>query len=295
MTTFQELIDDTYAHLMTGQPDRLNTLSSNIDNSTQSVSLAQPVRGVDSGSRITIGLEVMHVLSVASSTLTVIRGVDGSTPASHTSGDIIRINPQFTPYIVGKRINQSFNSLTTSGLFQAKSIDFTFTPTQRGYDLPASDLIDIITVRYDRPGPEQEWPVIPRPYWRLDQAADTGDFASGNQLVLLTGGFPGHTVRVTYKAPYSQLTDLTDDVASVSGLHAEAHDIPPMWAAVRLLSGRDIKRTFLNRQPEPRRQEEVPPGAAIQSMDAIVALLMERLVQEGNRLKRRYPQETGSV
>src|SRR5690606_7979675 len=145
-------------------------------------------------------------------------------------------------------------------------------PTQ-GYTLSGvQDFLDVWRVRYNTPGPGNDWPIVPRGQWRTDQAADTTDFADGVQIVLREGGYPGHKVRVSYRAGFDPLTDIDDDITTVSGLHAEAHDILSLGAACRLLGGLGAQRALMTTQPDPRRSAET------QSRDAAIALgpLMEQ-------------------
>lgn len=280
---------------MTGQPDRLNVLQASIDNnpSTTSVQFLYELRGVADGTRLCIGLEEMHVVTVsgqgAGSTATVVRAVNGSSIAAHSANDQIQVAPQFSDFKVSKYINTALDQLSSDGLFQIKTKEFEFIPTQAGYNLDVTDLIDVWRVSYDYPGPMQDWPVITPDRYHIDQAANTTDFPSGIKLVIQEGGYPGHNVRVAYRAPYTHLSALTDNVLTVSGLHTEAHDLPSLAACIQLLAGREVKRSFLNRQPEPRRQQEVPPGAANQSMVPLLKLYKDRCAQESRRLKRRYP------
>ncbi len=124
----------------------------------------------------------------------------------------------------------------------------------------------------------------------MDLDANTTDFASGKQLVLAESVRAGQPIQLSYRSGFTHLVTLSDNVLTVSGLQSEAHDLPPLYAAICLLAGRDIKRSFLNRQPEPRRQEEVPPGAANQAMRPLLERYYTRVTQEVKRLKRKYPQ-----
>lgn len=296
MTTYADLIEETRHHLMTGQVDRMNILDVTITDVQTSLVLRHPNRGVAEGSRLVIGLEEISVISTvavgATTVCTVIRGVAGSTKAAHTAGDAIYCNPQFSDFRSGKYVNQGLQNLSTEGLFRIKNVTLTSDTLSLGYNLTGTtDFLDIWRVRYDTPGPASDWPVLRPDQYSIDNDADTTDFASGKQL-LIRGGVPSsnQSIRVSYRASFDPLVNLTDDVLAVSGLHTEAHDLPPMYAAICMLAGREVKRSFLNRQPEPRRQEEVPPGAANQSMRPLLERYYGRVNQEIKRLKRLYPQ-----
>lgn len=288
MTTFRELISNARLHLMTSDTERISQLNAGINNSVTSLTLKFDAPQIQEGSLLGINLEEMYVLSKAGTTVTVIRGFNGSTAASHNADDIIRINAKFTDYRLAKYVNQAIEDLSGDGLFRIKNLEFDFIPSQAAYNINASDLIDVWRVRYDIPGPSQYWPEIPKDMWVLDQDANTTDFPNGKSLLLQEGGFPGHAVRVSYKASFAPLITLTDDVLAVTGLHNEAHKLPSLGAAIDALGGREIKRTFLDRQPEPRRQEEVPVGSATQAMRPILLMYADGVRRERRRLRRRY-------
>jgi hypothetical protein len=289
---------------MTGKPDRLNQLQSGVAADAQTLTLKHELKGISEGSRLAIDLEEYHVISrngtVAGSTVTVIPAFEGSATTAHAADAIVYVQPSFSDWRIANYINEALEDISAAGLFRIKSLEFDYVPSQVGYNINASDLIDIWRVRYDIPGPSQRWPQLSARDWYLDQAANVADFADGKALILKRAAFPGHKVHVSYKAgfdplfdftTFDPLTDYSDDVLTVTGLHREAHSIPPLLSAIYLLGGRDIKRTLLSKQPEPRRQEEVPVGGASQAMRPLLAEVQEHLGREITRLKRRYPKQ----
>lgn len=294
MTTFLDLIEETRHHLMTGQPDRLNVLNGSIDNDDTSFTLTYSNKGISEGSILCIGLEEMSVISFNNVgdmvNVVVIRGMNGSTKVAHTAGDIVYVNPQFSSFWLGKYVNQAFNDLSGENLYQMRHQTLTSATTTLSYDLDDLDgFISIWRVRYSTTGVSNLWPILRPDEYIVDLAADTTAFPSGKALLIKEGIETSQTIRVSYRASFDQLVNLTDNVTTVTGLHDEAHDLPSMYAAIHLLAGREVKRSFLNRQPEPRRQEEVPPGAASQAMNPLVKLFQGRLDIEAKRLKRMYP------
>lgn len=291
MTTFQNAIDETRDHLMTGLPDRVNVLDANIDADPAStlITFQYTPEAINTGTRLSIGLEEMHVVSGSGNTATVIRAFNGTSATAHNSGDVIRINPQFTDAKIARQLNRCLEALSGEGLFWVDDVSFTFIPSVAGYDLAMPGVLDIWRVRYDVPGPRRDWPVLrPQDYY-FDQHPDETDFPNGTQLVLRQGGSAGREVRVSYKRSFTTLTDLSDTLEGTAHLHSTAHEIPPMGAAFRLATGREIKRSFLNRQPEPRRQQEVPPGSANQSMRPLVESYYNAIDRETKVLHQRYP------
>ena len=123
--------------------------------------------------------------------------------------------------------------------------------------------------------------------WRLRRDMSTADFASGAALTVNGYVEPG-SMRVTYKAPFASLVTATDNVESVSGLHAQAHDILPLGAAIRLTAGAEIARNFLD-QADTRRADEVPGTARLGQMRALLQLRQQRIDAEKARLYAKYP------
>lgn len=294
MTIYSDLIEECRHHLMTAQPDRLNVLDTDITSSTDTLILRHENKGAAEGSRIAIGLEEMMVIAVqttgATTTLTVARGMNGSLPAAHLADAHVYINPQFSNFRIGKYINQALLSLSAEQLFQIRNITLTSNVVKLGYDLAGTiDFIDVWRVKHDEVGVSNHWPVLrPDEYW-VDNAANTTDFPSGKALILVRGVWTSRPITVSYRSGFTPLVNLADNVRTVSGLHSEAHDLPPMYAAIALLTGREVKRTFLHAQPEPRRQDEVPPGAMNQAMRPLLQRYSDRLDIEISRLKRMYP------
>lgn len=291
MTLFSDSIEETRSHLLSGGTDRLNQLQGAVLANATTLSMLHPARGIAEGTTLNVDLEEYYVLSVGGTSVTVIPGFNGSTSAAHDANAIVRVNSKFSNWKISKWINKTLEDLSADGLFRIKFAEFTFEPAVAAYNITAPDLIDVWRVKYDVPGPTQEWPELQKSEWHLDQDSNSADFAGGKSLLLKSGGFPGHLVRVSYKASFAPLVAIGDDVASVSGLHQEAHGLLPLGAALYLLGGREVKRTFLDRQPEPRRQEEVPVGGASQAIRPILDEYRRNVRRERRRLRRRFPDQ----
>jgi len=292
MTTFADVIQRTRARLMTSQREQVNVLSTGVDADDTSFAFAHSTKFTE-GAQFSVGLEIVRVTSSGSlDTADGIRGMEGSTAAGHSAGDLVRVNPMWTDFHIGQAVNDELADLSSprNGLFRVRSVEFDYSPVRAGYELVGLvDFIDVWRVRFDTAGPERDWPIIPPSQWRVDQAADTGDFPSGVQLVLDSGGMPGQPVRVSYRASFTPLVALTDNVASVGGLHTEAHDILSLGAAIRLLSGLEAQRAYATAQANPRRSDEVPPRTAVSAIAPLDKQRTDRINAEAARLLARYP------
>lgn len=295
MTTYNDVIEECRNYLMTSQPDRINVLDVGITAIANTLVMRHPNKGVSEGSRIVIDLEEIHVVEVATtgstSTLTVIRGIGGSIGAVHDADDIIYINPQFSTFRISKAINQGLDNLSAEGLFQMRSAVLQTNLITLGYEVTGTtDFIDVWRVKFDTVGTLNNWPVLrPDQYW-VDIGANVTDFPSGVALFLRESvAHSPQSLQIDYRSGFAHLVATGDDILTTTGLHTEAHDLPALYGAIRLLAGREVKRSFLNQQPEPRRQEEVPAGAANQSMRPLLEIYFDRIDKEIIRLKRKYP------
>lgn len=276
----------------------MNTLAANVTNSATSFTVTYDLYGIQRGTIISIGLEDIYVFTVDANSKTVSackRGYNGTTAASHTAGDMITVRPKFTNFRILEAINNDLKDLSSpyNGLYQVKTLDITFNPVRYGYDLTGvTDIIGIAELRYRLPGPQRTWPVIDN--YALLRNMDVGtaaydDFPSDLGLVIYEGAFPGLPIHVRYKAQYGQLSTLTDDVATTTGLQAFALDLPPLGAAMRLIAGREVRRNFSEVQGEPRRAEEVPAGAELNSMRNLGMLRQQRINACAAHLAKQYP------
>lgn len=292
MTTFEQVIARTRRRLMTTQREGLNVLATAVDASETGFSFDHALSFVEH-SKLSVDLEDLYVMAVSAggASATVLRGQYGSVAASHAVGAIVHINPTWTNWDIAQAVNDELVALSSpvNGLFRIQSTELNYQPVQAGYDLAATDLLDIWRISYDHPGPETDWPIIPRGDWRFDQNANPTDFPSGRALIIYGGGYPGHKIRVAYKATFDTLSAMADDVEAVSGLHAEAHDILSIGAALRLLSGVEGQRSYMTTQPDPRRAEDIPPRTALSALVPWVEQREERINEEQTRLSQRYP------
>lgn len=296
MTTYSQVVLRARRRLMTSHREPLNVLTSGITDTATTFALTYDFRGIGAGTRLDIDLEEMYVTGVsgqtAGSTVTVLRGIGGSTAAAHSAGAVVRSNPQWTNFELAQAVNDELYDLSSpvNGLFRIRTVEFDFNPSQMGYELVGvTGFLSVWQVRYQVTGPTKEWPVIPPSLWRVDQAANTTDFPSGYMLVLQAGGMPGQKVRVSYQATFDALTNPTDDVLAVSGLHTEAHDILSLGAAIRVLAGQEAQRSYETAQPNPRRADEVPPRTAVAALTPLLAQREDRVRAEAARLSRRFP------
>lgn len=292
MPTTADLLARTRQHLMTGKQDRVNRLAADMLAGATSCTLAIDLQGINNGTLMAVDLEEFFVLSTSGtaggSSVSVIPGWEGSTPAAHLSGTPVRLNPHFSDWKIFQAINETLLALSARGAFHVLATEFDYNSSVEGYNVAAPNFLEPQNVTVDEPGPSQRWLPLRRADYYVDMSPNATDFPGGIQLRLKKPGSPGKKVRMSYRAKFGQLATTADNVEATTGLHDEGVAAVCYGAAIRLLGGREVKRTFLHSQPEPRRQEEVPPGHANQAMEPLLHLYDQAFNEYLEFLHRRY-------
>lgn len=288
MTTARELVAETKRHLLSGQREARNRLTAPITSNVTTVTLEFATGLPVAGSYLEIDLEVLYVWSITGQVATVERGQLGSVATSHLAGAAATVNPKFPDFAILKALNDDLVDLASpiNGLFAVRSVDLTASATGGSYDLTsATDLLEVLSVRHRLPGLPDSWATITN--YELSQSAGS-DFASGYSLDITDALTPGRAVRVLYKAAFSPLTSLADDVETVTGMPDWMMSLPPLGAAIALVAPREIRRNTLE-QGDTRRGEEVPAGAIAGSIRPLMMVRQTRINAASARLAQMYP------
>ena len=285
--TAQTWIDRTRDLLLAGTVENLNRLNGSIDDNMSSSSLTLEFNAgpIVVGSVIELGTELMYVTSVSAQQVGVMRAYGGSSISSHAYSTIVRSNPQYPSHQILNCLIDDLNDLSAKGLYQIKTNDFTYTSGTDGYDL-ASDCQAVQRVTYTDTSGDLSEPEIRRYDIRRNRNSST--FSSTVALVLFDGATSGQIVRVEYRAPYASLTN-SSSALSGTGLHAEAYDLPPLGAALALMTMKPIPRESITTQAPMRRSEEVPSGAISASLRDLRFRRQEIITAEVARLAQMYP------
>jgi len=312
--TFGDLIEKVYRRVMGGQRERYVQLVTAIGSNDTSFTLTgQQTSGIAPGTVLAIDLELMLVTSWNSSTSVAVveRGYWGSVPSNHVALTNALLNPRYSRYDIGVAINDDLRSLSspTNGLFRVGVAELTYNPVFQGYDLGdlPDNFIDILEVRYRIAPPFRTFPAIKK--WKVirwTQALTDPVFPSGRALIIYEAGWPGLPIYVTYSAPFIRFVDTADSMtntptvndeappyngyahATVSNLTPTMIDLPALGAEIDLTQPREISRNFMEAQPDPRKAQEVTPGAIANSVAALVNRRMQRISEEADRLQRQY-------
>ena len=290
----QVWVDEVRDMLLSGYVEDLDIITDDVTEGASEIYVQGYASSIVKGVVIEINAELMYVLQVAATTISVLRGYAGSTATTHTEDDIVRVSPKFPTHRIIASLNDDLSDICSpaNGMFQMLTTTFVYNGGVAGYDLDTdANVVDsVYEVTHAAVGVLANEPEIIS--WRLKRNRDTDSFASGNALILYDGAVPGRTVRVLYKSPLTPIdaTDLTKD-RSLTGLATTAYDLPPLGAAMALMTTRPIRREFLDAQGTSRMAEEVPPGAISASFRDLMGRRKARLEAETTRLAAQYPQQ----
>lgn len=300
MSTVEDLIDETEAHLTGLVGGSYNRLSADITTTTQeSFSLEFDLQGIVVGSVVGVGLEDIFILAATGSTVTKsIRGFRGSVASTHDTGELVSVDPRFTRYRMFRAMQQEVASWGAR-LYAVSGDTITLADSTRGYTLDALGprFLHVIQAQAEptttyTPN-SSTWPDVE---FRIAREMDTGDFAGGNAIFFndyLYQG-TGRRVRLTYATKFDPSTwDADTDPVVDTGLAESMLDIPPLGAAWRLMISQEVRRSDSAAQGQSRRAEEVPPQVALQSSQALKSMRDARIAEEQLTLLATYGMHGG--
>ena len=301
MTTAEAWVDETRDLLLSGYVEELLVMGASASNSDTQLTITEASdSGIVPGIIIEVDFEAMYVTKVTGTTVDVIRGYGNSEAVAHDNLSIVRVSPKFPTYRILEALNNDIRDLSApdNGIFQIKTFTTTYNASKQGYDLTEDGVSltneavqSIYAVSYTDPiTVEAREPEIRK--WALKRDRISTSFASGMALVLYEAAFPGKKINVSYKSPLTFITGAASSFnKSSTGLQATAYDLPPLGAALSLMTTAPIRREFLDAQGSSRRAEEVPPGAISASMRDLRARRDMRVAAEAARLATMYPQK----
>src|ERR1035437_5737037 len=198
MATLGSMIQQVLRRVQPGQQVEALTLSGSYTANATSFAVSDPAGTILPSLRpetvVAMDLELFYVQAVSGTTVTVVPGYLGSTPANHSSGAMVYLNPRFSQFDIMQAINDDLNDLCSAdnNLYQVGNVEISASPATVAYDLTGvTGLKDIISIQQRQPYPIGYWVPIPRKKWTLTAGADTTDFPSGYALRINVGLYPG--------------------------------------------------------------------------------------------------------
>jgi hypothetical protein len=294
MTTLSDLINETRTFLYSNQQPYSNKLGVAItDPNATNFTLSYDLGAIaQRGAIVAIDLEHIRIWETSGTRVTLCdRGVDGSTPATHTNGAFVEAMPKFSPYMIQRAINEDLDDLASpsAGLFAIKDLELTYNAAVSGYDMTGvtpDNVLAIQEIRYKIPGPTMHLPAIRS--FEVARSVPTTDYPSGMALLLNESAHPGLPMHVRYRSRFSHLVNLTDDLQTVAGLPAAANGLPALGAACSLMAGREVKRNFTEATTDPLQLELVTGGQVLNSYKGLLLLRQERIMRVASGLLKQW-------
>jgi hypothetical protein len=300
ITTVGGLIYGAHDALLGGRRQQITRLDGSIVAAGASL-IVSNIDAVSVGSFLNIDDELVYVeaKNPSSRTCEIIRAMRGTTAADHDDGALVYVDPIFARHTIRREIRNEVGSWPAD-LFYPTST--TFERIATGSDvwkmttasLPslADRLIGILDVTVSADS-ATESPL------RVDQWALThystninGSALDEADLRIQTNyGGTSDLIVVVAATPVATASLWDDDDTTLSALSIPENwaDIVLMGAAWRLMLTRDVGRSLIDAQPEPRRAEEVPIGASGSIATMFKRSRDARINEEIIKLKARWP------
>ncbi len=176
-----------------------------------------PTIPVDTGTNFSLGNiiefqdngEQCYVISVAGNNLTVIRGFNGTTAATHADNTVIAKNPRFTVKQTEDSITQVLYALEGQGVHVFGQGSLTLVDNVHFYDIAETDLVPmygVLSVHYEDTTVDTR--IMPLPFYR--DMVHTSISASQQAIRLLSWGTQnaGDTVYYAYAKKIDGVDDL---------------------------------------------------------------------------------------
>jgi len=319
-----ELVDRIYREYLEPmddlQPYTLLTSSGGINNSVTTLSfdgslLTQEEEDVmEAGSIIEIGRELLlcKELDTVNDTVTVVRGVRGTTAATHSEGAIVKIAPPFPRQVVFDAVVDQINNLfPTLFAVETQSVQSSNGYTLLGtYDSPGTNnyLVSVLKAISQftdfSAGSDQTGVVfnpvsvqmiqLPNPFTYVDDTATerTITYTTGPNHVNALQFFnidQGHTCYVTFKKKFIEPTAETDTLATI-GLEDEYEPIIMAGVAAQMMTGRDIPTATADYITDQLAVSNFPVGSANSIRNSLLQYQQLLITQARKYLRAKYPE-----
>ena len=269
---------------------------------------------MDAGTILECDQELMYCtgLDTVNNTVTIVRGVRGTTADSHDSGAIVKISPAFTRLAVFNAIKDQINNLfPTLFAVETKTMTASTGYTLVGsYDSPgdANYLVSILsaisqytdfTTGSDTTGVNFS-PVtcslveLPNPftYTDSDGVSRTITYTTGPSVVhavQFANISQGHTSYVTFKKKFIEPTAESTTLATI-GLEQEYEPIIMAGVAAQMMSGRDIPAATTQYITEQMAVSGYPVGSSNSIRNSLLQYQQLLINQARKYLRAKYPE-----
>ena len=308
---YLEPADDlnSYTALASGINASVTTVSFNGDLLTQ-----EEEDVLDAGTLIEINHELMYCTDIdtVNNSVTVVRGARGTTAATHTAGDLIKIAPAFTRKAVFDAVKDQINNLfptlfavDTQQITVGDGYTFVGTYDSVGTHNYIVSIIGAISQYTDFSSNSDTTGVnfsnvacslveLPNPftYNDSDGVERTFTYSTGPSVVhavQFSGISSGHTTYVTFKKKFIEPTAESDTLATI-GLEQEYEPIIMAGVAAQLVSSRDIPTATSSYISEQLAVSNYPVGSSNSLRNSLLQYQQLLLNQARKYLRAKYPE-----
>ena len=321
-TTIGKLIDRVYREYLepADNVESFSILSSSMTDSVTSLSFdgnyftQEEEDALDAGTIIEVGTELMYstALDTVNNSVTVKRGVRGTTAAAHSAGDEIKIAPEFPRKNVFDAVCDQIENLYPT-LFAVDTQSFTSGTgysTIGTYDAPGTHNYLVAPLKAlsqytdwsagsDQTGLKYQGVAVemidlPNPFTYTDSGGTerTITYTSGPDVVhalQFVGISAGHTVYVTFKKKFIPPTLESTALASV-GLESEYEPIIMTGVAAHLVAGRDINLVDSSYITDQLEAAAYPVGSSNTIRNSLLQYQQLLIQQARTNLRSKYPE-----
>ena len=213
------------------------------------------------------------------------RGYNSTTAAAHSSNVQVIITPTYPRNAVKRAVNDTINSVFPK-VFAVGKQTFSFLASRTTYQIN-SEALQILHMAWQTVGPTKEW--LPIRQWRWDPLANSTAFATGRTVSIYDNVLPGRTIQIVYAHLPNQLSSLSDDFETVTGLPSSMRDVIIYGAAWRLSSYVDPGRISITSAAADELDTKRPYGTGSNITKQLLALYTQRLEEESLKQKVQFP------
>ena len=321
-TTIGDLVDRTYREYLEPMEDIVSytTLTTAISTSDTSVVFNGSLLSVeeedalDAGAIIEIGQELMICTSLnpVTNTITVTRAARGTSAASHSIGDLIKIAPPFPRKNVFDAVCDQIKNLfptlfavETQEVIANSGYTLLGTHSSPGTNNYLVSVLKAISQYTDfESGTDQTSTIfrpvsvsmvqLPNPFTYTDSGGTerTITYTSGpNQVNALQfyNILSGHKTFVTFKKKFVEPTAESDTLATI-GLEDEYEPIVMAGVAAQLISGKDIPAATTDYITDQMAVSNFPVGSANSIRNSLLQYQQLLITQARKYLRAKYPE-----
>ena len=322
MSNIGNLVDRTFREYLEPMDDLVSytTLSTGVNDSVTDIVFDGDMLSIeeedalDKGTIIEINQELMICtdLNAVTNTITVKRGMKGTSAAAHTAGDLIKLSPPFPRKNVFDAVCDQIKNLFPT-LFAVETQSIT---TGTGYTLLGSynapgthnyimSILGAISQYTDFSAGSDTTGVnfspvtsslieLPNPltYTDSDGVSRTITYTTGPSVVhaiQFAGIASGHTAHVTFKKKFIEPTSESDTLSTI-GLEDEYVPIIMAGGAAQMLAGRDIPSATTDYISEQLAVSNFPVGSANSVRNSLLQYQQLLMNQARKYLRAKYPE-----